>query len=64
LKTRIFFVFIAVGMIASSKLLAGIDDVCGTNSASSASYIPTSDSIKVFIIFAQFLDDPSTATNG
>ena len=48
----------------SPQLKAGIEDVCGTTSGSSAPYIPTSGTIKVYVIFAQFKDDPNTDDNG
>lgn len=64
MKTRLLFLLVALSIIFNPKLKAGIEDACGTTSGSSAPYLPTSGNIKVFVIFAQFRDDPNTNNNG
>ncbi|PJA95396.1 MAG: hypothetical protein CO129_11970 [Ignavibacteriales bacterium CG_4_9_14_3_um_filter_34_10] len=62
---RIFIIILlSIGLTFSSNLQAAVDDVCGTTSGSSAPYLPTSGTIKVFVIFAQFKDDPQIDSNG
>ena len=62
---RIFIIILlSIGLTFSSNLQAAVDDVCGTTSGSSAPYLPTSGTIKVFVIFAQFKDDPQIDNNG
>ncbi|MGK9370177.1 hypothetical protein ACSSWA_14865, partial [Melioribacter sp. Ez-97] len=64
MKTKLLYLLIVLSMLLSTKIKAGIEDACGTTSGSSAPYIPTSGTIKVFVIFAQFRDDPNTDDNG
>lgn len=62
---KIFIIILlSASFIFYSNLLAGVEDVCGTTSGSSAPYLPTSGTIKVYVIFAQFKDDPQIEHNG
>jgi len=62
---KIFIIILlSASFIFYSNLLAGVEDVCGTTSESSAPYLPTSGTIKVYVIFAQFKDDPQIENNG
>jgi len=53
-----------LSVMLSQNLIASVDDVCGTTSGSSAPYLPTTGTIKIFVIFAQFKDDPNTSSGG
>ncbi|MBX2977591.1 MAG: T9SS type A sorting domain-containing protein [Ignavibacteriaceae bacterium] len=64
MKTRIFIILISITIIFNIYLKAGVEDICGTESGKSAPFLPTSGTIKVFVIFAQFVDDPNTENNG
>ncbi|HRI47747.1 MAG TPA: hypothetical protein PK559_11630 [Ignavibacteriaceae bacterium] len=64
MKTRIFNILISITIIFNIYLKAGVEDICGTESGKSAPFLPTSGTIKVFVIFAQFVDDPNTENNG
>ena len=64
MKARLLFFLIALSTIFNSNIQGEVGDVCGTTSGSSAPYLPTVGNIKVFIIFAQFKDDPQIDNNG
>jgi len=66
MKAKLFFVLIFLGVLFSVKVKAGVADTCGTvySSSDTAPYLPTSGTIKVYVIFAQFRDDPNTDNNG
>ncbi len=64
MKKIFIIILLSVSFIFSSNLQAGVEDVCGTTSGSSAPYLPTSGTIKVYVIFAQFKDDPQIDNNG
>ncbi|MEJ5352698.1 MAG: hypothetical protein WHS65_14030 [Melioribacteraceae bacterium] len=64
MKTRALFSLVMLCLLFNSVLKASSKGVCGTTSGSSAPYIPTSGTIKVFVIFAQFKDDPNTDNYG
>jgi len=64
MKKIFITILLSISFIFNSNLQAGVDDVCGTTSGSSAPYLPTSGTIKVFVIFAQFKDDPQIDSNG
>jgi len=64
MKIRLLFLLIVLSILFSEKIKAGIEDACGTTSGSAAPYLPTSGTIKVYVIFAQFQDDPNTDDNG
>jgi M6 family metalloprotease-like protein len=64
MKTKSLIIIFFLSVILSTELKAGIEDVCGTTSGSSAPYIPTSGNLKVLVIFAQFQDDPDISDNG
>lgn len=64
MKKIFITILLSINFIFNSNLQAGVDDVCGTTSGSSAPYLPTSGTIKVFVIFAQFKDDPQIDNNG
>jgi len=61
-----FFIisFLSLLIIFSPGLRAQNDDVCGTISGDAPPYIPTSGVLRVFVIFAQFKDDPQIENNG
>lgn len=64
MKKIFIIILLSLSFTFSSNLQAGVDDVCGTTSGSSAPYLPTSGTIKVYVIFAQFKDDPQIENNG
>lgn len=64
MKKIFIIIILSLSIIISPNLQAGVDDVCGTTSGSSAPYLPTSGTIKVYVIFAQFKDDPQIDNNG
>lgn len=64
MKTKLQLIVICLSLLFSSKLSAGVDDLCGTTSGITAPSIPLSGNIKIFIVFAQFKDDPDTNDNG
>ncbi|MFA3784171.1 hypothetical protein ABRY23_14015 [Melioribacteraceae bacterium 4301-Me] len=64
MKTKVIFSLVTLFLLFNSVLVASSEGVCGTNSGSSAPYIPTSGTIKVFVIFAQFKDDLNTDNYG
>lgn len=51
MKRKVILILLSLSLIFSSNILAGGDDVCGTTSGTSASYLPTSGTIKIFVIF-------------
>jgi len=68
MKTKLFSLTVVLSFFLNvfftNSLFASDDDVCGTTANITGNSIPTSGTIKVFIVFAQFLDDPNTTTNG
>ena len=64
MKKIFIIILVSISFTFSSNLQAGVDNVCGTTSGSSAPYLPTSGTIKVLVIFAQFKDDPQIDNNG
>jgi len=63
MKAKWGFIIVVLSIFFSLKLLA-VEEYCGTTSGSSAPYIPTNGNIKVYVIFAQFKDDPQIDNNG
>lgn len=64
MKTIYLLLVFIMSLIFTHKISAGIDEKCGTTSGNAAPYLPLSGNIKVFVIFAQFKDDPQIENNG
>lgn len=64
MKTRLLIILALFMIVFNLKLTAQSESICGTSSGDSAPYLPTSGNIKIFVIFAQFKDDPNTDDYG
>jgi len=64
MKIKMFIIMFMLSVLLNQHLIASVNDICGTTSGSSAPYLPTTGTIKVFIVFAQFKDDPNTSSGG
>ncbi len=51
-------------ILSNSNLFASVGDTCGTTGTITSNSIPLSGTIKVFVVFAQFKDDPNNEDNG
>ncbi len=62
---KIFLIIISFIVFFNFKIYSSNDE-CGTTTVNTKSkrYLPTSGNIKIFVIFAQFKDDPKTDNNG